>query len=139
MSTEPMPPVRKVSGKRLWFGFGAAFLCWFGLGIADVLITWRECLHEEAFGLPSSHPGLLTLNIIIFLALLAISVTAGIVSYRNWRVLSEEKDTNVFKAQAYHSREYVAMIGVIMSVALTVGTIWFGLPLFIIQLCSRVR
>lgn len=134
-----MPPVRTISSRRLWFGFSAAFLCWFGLGIADVLITWRECLHEEAFGLPSRHPGLLALNIIVFLALLAISITAGIVSYRNWHILSGEKSKNVFEAQAYRSQEYVAMIGVIMSVALTVGTIWFGLPLFIIQLCSRVR
>lgn len=139
MSTEPMPPVRKVSGGRLWFGFGAAFVCWFGIGIADVLITWRECLHEEAFGLPSRHPGLLALNIILFLALLAISIAAGILSYRNWHILSGEKSKNVFEAKAYQSREYVAMIGVIMSVALTIGTIWFGLPLFIIQLCSRVR
>ncbi|HET9792447.1 MAG TPA: hypothetical protein VFR08_14210, partial [Candidatus Angelobacter sp.] len=69
MPTEPVEQRARVSPKRLWFGFSAAFLCWFGLGIADVLITWRECLHHEQFGNASSHPGLLTLNIIIFLAL----------------------------------------------------------------------
>lgn len=137
MSTEPMPPVRKVSSGRLWFGFSAAFVCWFGLGIADVLITWRACLHQEAFGNASHHPGLLTLNIIIFFALLAISITAGILSYKNWRILSGEK--NVFEAEAYRSREYLAMLGVIMSITLTLGTIWFGIPLFVIQLCARVR
>lgn len=137
MSTEPMPPARQVSSGRLWFGFSAAFLCWLGLGIADVLITWRACLHREQFGTSSHHPGLLTLNIVIFFALLGISIGAGILSYRNWRILSGEK--NIFEAEAYHSREYLAMLGVLMSITLTLGTLWFGLPLFVIQLCARVR
>lgn len=138
MSTEMTPPPRrKISGKRLWFGFSAAFLCWFGLGIADVMITWRECLHHEQYGTSSSHPGLLTLNIVIFLALLVIAVVAGIVSYRNWRTLSGEK--GIFSAEATLPHEYLAMIGVIFTITLTVGIIWFGLPLFIIQLCARTR
>jgi hypothetical protein len=131
------PPRSKVSGKRLWFGFGAAFLCWFGLGIADVMITWRECLHREQYGTSSSHPGLLVLNIVIFLALLVLAVVAGIVSYRNWRALSAEK--GIFSAEATRPYEYLAMLGVIMTITLTVGIIWFGLPLFIIQLCARTR
>jgi len=144
MPTEPAPaepttPQRRVSPKRLWFGFSAAFLCWFGLGIADVMITWRECLHHEQFGNASDHPGLLTLNIIIFLALLAVSIIGGILSYKNWRLLSDEKEKGIFHAEAERSREYIAMIGVIMSITLTVGTIWFGIPLFILQLCVRVR
>lgn len=138
MSTEITPPQRrKISGKRLWFGFAAAFFCWFGLGIADVMITWQECVHREQFGTASSHPGLLTLNIVIFLALLAIAVVAGILSYKNWRRLSAEK--GFFGAQATLPHEYLAMIGVIMTITLTVGIIWFGLPLFIIQLCARTR
>lgn len=131
------PPRRKISAKRLWFGFAAAFFCWFGLGIADVMITWRECLHHEQFGTSSSHPGLLTLNIIIFLALLVVAVVAGVTSYRNWRTLSGEE--GIFSAKAERPHEYLAMLGVVMTIMLTVGIIWFGLPLFIIQLCARIR
>lgn len=138
MSAEITPPPRsKISSKRIWFGFAAAFFCWFGLGIADVMITWRECLHHEQYGTSSSHPGLLTLNIIIFLALFVVAVAAGITSYHNWRTLSGER--GIFSAEAHRPYEYLAMLGVIMTITLTVGIIWFGLPLFIIQLCARTR
>lgn len=138
MSSEITPlPRPRVSSRRIWFGFAAAFFCWWGLGIADVMITWRECLHREQFGTSSSHPGLLTLNIIIFLALLVIAVVAGITSYRNWRMLSGE--SGIFGAQAQRPYEYLSMLGVLMTIMLGVGIIWFGLPLFIIQLCLRTR
>lgn len=138
MSAEITPQARpKVSSKRIWFGFAAAFFCWWGLGITDVMITWRECLHHEQFGTSSSHPGLLWLNIGIFLALLIVAVVAGITSYRNWRTLSGER--GIFSAEAHRPYEYLAMMGVLMTLMLTVGIIWFGLPLFIIQLCARIR
>ena len=137
MATEGTSRSREVSQKGLWFGFSAAALCWVGLGIADVLITWRECLHYEQFGGASSHPGLLTLNIIIFSALLAIAIVAGVVSYRNWRRLSGE--ANLLDAEGRGSREYLALIGVFMSATMGMGILWLGIPLLILQLCVRIR
>jgi hypothetical protein len=137
MATEATSRSQEVSQIGLWFGFSAAALCWMGLGIADVLITWRECLHHEQFGGASSHSGLLSLNIFIFFALLAIAIVAGIVSYRNWRRLSGE--VKLCNAEATGSREYLALIGVFISVTLGIGMIWLGIPLLFLSLCVRIR
>jgi hypothetical protein len=137
MATETTFRSREVSRKRLWFGLSAAALCWMGLGIADVLITWRECLHQEQFGGASSHPGMLTLNIVIFLVLLAIAIVAGVMSYRNWRLLAGQ--VKIYRAEANGSHEYLALLGVFISITLGLGIIWFGIPLMILSLCVRTR
>ncbi len=137
MSTEPTTRAPEVSPGKLWFGTAAAALCWVGLGIADTLITWRECLHREQFGGASRHPGLLSLNIVLFLALLAVAVIAGIMSYRNWRRLAGQ--VRLYRAEATAPREYMALIGLFISVTLGIGIIWFGIPLMIISLCVRTR
>jgi hypothetical protein len=137
MATESTSRSQEVSQIGLWFGFSAAALCWVGLGIADVLITWRECLHQEQFGGASSHSGLLSLNIFIFFALLAIAIVAGFVSYRNWRRLSGE--VKLRNAEGTGSREYLALIGVFISITLGIGMIWLGIPLLFLSLCVRIR
>lgn len=115
---------------------GAA-VCWLALGITDILITWRECLHQEQFGGASSHPGMRALNIVIFLVLLAIAVVAGVMSYRNWRRLAGQ--VKIYHAEANGSHEYLALIGVFISLTLGLGIIWFGIPLLILSLCVRTR
>jgi hypothetical protein len=137
MATETTSQTREVSPKRLWFGLAGAALCWMGLGIADVLITWRACLHQEAFGGASSHPGLLALNIVLFLVLLVIAIVSGVMSYRNWRHLAG--GIEIQQAEANGAREYLALLGVFISITLGVGIIWFGLPLLILSLCVRTR
>lgn len=137
MATEIQPRTREVSPKRLWFGVSAAAAAWVGLGIADVLITWRECLHHEQFGGASAHPGLRTLNIIIFIALLGTAILAGIMSYRNWRKLAGQVE--IYRAEGTRPCEYMALIGVFISITLGLGIIWLGLPLMILSLCVRTR
>lgn len=126
-----------VTGRKLWFGTVAPSLCWVGIGIADVLITWRACLHNEQFGGASHHPGLLSLNIVLFLVLLATAVFAGVMSFRNWKRLAGH--VRLYRAEATGAREYMALIGLFMSVTLGIGIIWLGLPLLLISLCVRTR
>ncbi|HJU10053.1 MAG TPA: hypothetical protein VJ728_04210 [Candidatus Binataceae bacterium] len=137
MATEIQPRPPEVAPTRLWFGLLAAALSWFGLGIADVLITWRACLHEEQYGGPSEHAGLTALNIALFAALLLIAIVAGIVSYTNWKRLSQQN--RIVTAEATASREFMAMVGVFISVTLGLGIVWLGIPLLILQLCLRIR
>lgn len=127
----------QVSPVRLWFGFCAAGFAWLGLGISDVLITWRECIHQEAFGGSRSSSGLHTLNIALFALLLAVAVTAGIMSYLNWRKLAGQ--VKLLHAEGTGSREYLALIGVFISITLGMGMIWLGIPLLILSLCVRIR
>lgn len=137
MATEIQPRSREVSSARLWFGLLAAALSWFGLAIADVLITWRACLHTEQFGGASEHPTLTMLNIALFAALLLIAIIAGVISFTNWRRFSGHN--RIFSAEATGSREFMAMVGVFISVTLGLGIVWLGIPLLILQLCLRTR
>ena len=36
-----------ISNGSLWFQVAASGIAWFGLGVADMVITWRACVHEE--------------------------------------------------------------------------------------------
>ncbi len=137
MATETTSRPRNVSSRRLWFGLGGATCCWIALGITDILITWRECLHQEQYGGASAHPGLLTLNIVLFFVLLAIAVAAGIMSYRSWRRLAGQ--VKLFHAEAPGRQEYMALLGVLIAATVGVGIIWLGIPLMIISLCVRTR
>lgn len=137
MASESETRKEKVSSTRLWFGFAAGVLAWLGLGISDVLLTWRECLHNEAYGGASGHPGLDMLNIGLFCLLLAIAIVAGIMSYQNWRKLSGQ--VRIYRAEATGSREYFALLGVFISLTFGMGIVWLGIPLFIITLCVRTR
>lgn len=129
------PPV--VSRGRQWFALWGAAAAWVGIYIADIVITWQACLHHEQLGGTSSHAGLLILNMIVFFALLATAIVAGILAYRAWRARSTSK--NFFYADAEDRHEYMAMIGVLMTITLGVGILWMGLPLWIISLCVRTR
>jgi hypothetical protein len=137
MASETETRQRHVSPARLWFGFAAAGFAWLGLGISDVLITWRECIHSETFGGASSHPGLRTLNIALFALLLAIAVTAGVMSYFNWRKIAGE--VKILHAEGTGSREYFALLGVFISITLGMGMVWLGIPVLILSLCVRIR
>lgn len=137
MATEPTTRPNEVSSRKLWFGFAGAASCWVALGITDTLITWRECLHQEQYGGASAHPGLRTLNIILFFVLLAIAIAAGVISYRIWRRLSQQ--TRLIHAEAYGRQEYMALVGVLIATTMGVGIIWLGLPLMILTLCVRTR
>jgi hypothetical protein len=137
MSIETTSQPHNVSPRRLWFGLVGATCCWIALGITDILITWRECLHQEQYGGASAHPGLLTLNVVLFFVLLAIAVVAGIMSYRSWRLLAGQ--VKLSHAEATGRQEYMALLGVWIAATIGVGIIWLGIPLMILSLCVRIR
>jgi hypothetical protein len=77
------------------------------------------------------------LSIALFLILFAIAIVAGVMSYRNWRRLSGH--VRLMQAEGTGSREYMALLGVFISITLGVGIIWLGIPLAILSLCVRTR
>lgn len=131
---EPKPPV---SRSRQWFSLWAATAGWLLLGFASMIITWQACLHHEQLGGASSHTGLLVLNMIVFFGLLATSIWAGILAYRAWR--HRAGAGSFIAAEAEDRHEYMAMIGVLMTVIMGIGLIWMALPLWMISLCVRTR
>ena len=137
MASELTTRSENASPRRLWFGLSAAFFCWFLLGIAEMFITWRACLHNEQFGQASSNPPALAAAFAVSGFLLAVAAFGGFAAYRTWRRLSSER--HVYEGEGRGRREYMALLGVIVSFTLGVGMVWMLLPLFILQFCLRMR
>ena len=137
MATETRGPLAPVKPRRLWFGFAASAASWIALGCLDLLITWRACTHQENFGVPSAHPGVRILFGVVALVLLLVTIAAGVTSYRNWRALSGR--SHVLDAEAVERREFMALLGVIVSVTLGMGIIWLALPPLFLDICWRAR
>ena len=125
-----------VSHTRLWFGFLATAIAWASAGCLDVVIVWG-CAHQEVFGVPPAHPVARILFVLFAALLLAVSVYSGFVSYRNWRRLSAQAE--FLEAQAVERREYMAVLGVLITASLGMGIVWLSLPTFFLDLCWRAR
>jgi hypothetical protein len=137
MANEVTSRVDHIAPGRLWFGVAASAAAWFVLGLTEILLTWAACLHREQLGGASGHPGVLLLTIVITVVLFAIIVASGTVSYRNWRQLSPDVDLE--SAEGRGREEFMALLGVFVSLTLGFSTVWLALPLFILDLCVRTR
>jgi len=126
-----------IAPRRLWFGLVGAAVAWATLGFVDILITWRTCVHREQFGNPSPHPGATALYLIVAIVLFVIVVAAGVMSYRNWRAISSQNQ--IINATATDRREFMALLGVFVSVTLGMGVLWLAIPPLVIELCVRAK
>jgi hypothetical protein len=126
-----------VNNGWLWLQVAGSGIAWFGLGAADMVITWRACVHEEQFGGPSSHPGALVLYFVAWTALFGLASLAGTMSYRSWRNLAGERE--LLSAEGRERKEFMSLAGLFISLTLGIGMVWLCLPLFILQMCARAR
>jgi hypothetical protein len=62
---------------------------------------------------------------------------AGTLSYRNWRAISPQNE--ILEASATDRREFMALLGVFVSVTLGMGVLWLSIPLFLIEFCLRAK
>ena len=120
-----------------WFGVAGSALAWLALGVGDILITWRACLHPGLFGGPVTSPSARILYLVVTLVLIGLAVMAGLSSYRNWKALSDQRE--LLRAEGRERTEFIAFAGLFMSFTLGFGMLWFCLPLFVIQTCLRAR
>lgn len=135
MATNPV--IRDVPPRRLWFGFATPACAWVTLGCLDILITWRACTFQEGYGIPPEHPAVRVAFAVLALLLFCVTLAAGITSYRNWRSLSARP--HILEAAAVDRREFMALLGVIISFTLGMGIVWLSLPPFFLDLCWRAR
>lgn len=137
MASEITSRTDQISPGRLWFGVAASAAAWFVLGLTDILLTWAACLHHEQLGGASGHPGIRLITVVITFVLFAIVLASGIISYGNWRRLSADPDLE--SAEGRGRKEFMALLGVFVSLTLGFGVVWLALPLFILDLCVRTR
>lgn len=138
MASEPTTRAVPIpSARRLWFGVVASGAAWFLVGIAEMFITWRACLHNEEFGNASQHSSAMVAAYVVSFFLLGLVATAGFLSYNTWRRLSTQRSLMEAEGRGHH--EFIALVGILFSITLGAGMVWMCIPLFIIRLCARVR
>jgi H+/Cl- antiporter ClcA len=137
MATDAGVPRNSIPSGRLWFGLAASAVAWAALGFIDIVITWLACVHQEQFGNAMKQPGAIAAYIAVALTLFAVIIAAGILSYRNWRAISAQN--TILNASATDRREFMALLGVFISITLGMGVLWLAIPPFVIQLCLRAK
>ncbi len=136
VQTEPHNST-SVDQPRLWFGFAAGAAAWLGLFIIDLLLAWKMCT-ELPNGVDVVSLGwLLYLMAAVTVAMLAITIAAGLISLRNFRRVSNH--ASLASTEAAGREEFMAVGGVFISVLLGIGIIWLGIPLIILNICTRAR
>lgn len=127
----------RVGSRKLWFGAAAGVASWLLLGVLDVVLAWGFCTRQQDYGVPPEHTGLRIAIVLIALMSLSTAIAAGIVSYRNWRAIAGA--SRMLEADAEDAREFLAMVGVIISITLGAGIVWLSLPPLFVELCWRAR
>lgn len=126
----------EIPQRRLWFGFVASAIAWAAVGCLDVVVVWL-CTHQEDFGIPPAHPIARIIFGLLAVVLLIFSIYSGVISYRNWQRLSVHQP--FMNAQAVERREFMAVLGVIITLTLGMGIVWLALPPIFLDLCWRAR
>lgn len=137
MATETAHQARIVQPGRLWFGVVTGIVAWVSLGILDIIIEWRTCMWYGQPAVPPGHPVARALSFGLALVLLITSIVAGVTSYRNWRRLSAAP--TLLDSLATDRPEFMAFIGIIVSITLGMGILWLSLPPLIITFCERAK
>ncbi|MGH9325202.1 MAG: hypothetical protein ACRD2B_00725 [Terriglobia bacterium] len=123
--------------KRLWFGTFAAGVAWTLTGLIDGLLAWQACMSGPAKHGVYTQLGMHILLGVITFGFLAITIIAGVISFRNWRAYSQE--SSFLSAEGRDRREFMSMAGVFVAASLGMGIIWFALAVYIIRVCMQAR
>jgi len=122
--------------RRLWFGLVASALAWLTLGAVDLLVVWNQCAHQQQYSGEGSYTACRILLSAVSIVLLLVAIAGGITSYNSWRKLSRQ---HLLETIATDRREFMALLGVIISITLGVGIVWLSIPPLLIQLCERAK
>ncbi len=137
MNTRANTSESDIPPKRLWFGFSGAAAAWIIAGIVDAWLAWVACMGHEAGSGVFTSVGMRVLLSVITLGLLAMAIVGGWVSFKNWRSLSESRD--FIEAEGRGRQQFMALIGVFISISLGLGIVWFAIPIYILGICVRAR
>jgi hypothetical protein len=130
-------PGADISRGSLWFGATAAAIAWALEGAITEVIASEACRTGTGSWGPLSPGGTKIVLAIVTLIALAVSVAAILVSFRNWRRLSEA--CKFMSAEAGRRGQFMGLVGVFAGVALAAGIIWSGLPLIFLDVCVKAR
>lgn len=134
--TSTHPPTH-TSPRSLWFGTTAAAIAWVLHGFVCEIISSQACQDGTGNWGPLSPLGVRWLLAGITLGFLAVAVAGGIVSFRNWRHLTESPD--LVHAEGRRREQFMALGGIFVSAAFVIGIVWAGIPLIFLDICMKAR
>ena len=137
MSEQQQIEAERIAPRRLWFGFTGAAIAWILAGILNALLAWQACMGGEAGSFIFTQTRIRIVLGIITFGLMAVGAAAGFVSYRNWRQLSERPD--IVSAEGRGREEFMSLVGMVVSVSLGMGMLWFAIPIYLIRMCVRAH
>lgn len=123
----------RIRPARLWFGAVGSVVAWALQGFTCFEIAVQACRP----GGPLSPTGFRVLIGCVSAAYLAVAIAAALVSYQNWRTLSDAHD--LMQAEGYGREEYMALAGVFVGVATIIGLVWAGIPAGFFDVCNTFR
>ena len=128
---QPVPP------SKLWFGLATSAAAWVALCFTDLMIVGQVCGYASEYGVTRTHEVARWFLFGIAVVLFLIAVTSGVTSYRNWRAISQHDD--MLTANAADRREFMGVLGVIITITLGAGIVWLALPPLIVEFCVRAK
>lgn len=127
----------RLSPVRLWYGFSAAAAAWALEGAIGVIVSAQFCPADlPHWGLVSQGSVRLALGIITII-LLAIAVSAGVISLRNWRTLAGQCE--FAHAEGISREGFMSIAGIFISTVFAIAIIWSGIPIIMLSECMRAR
>ena len=126
-----------ISQRSLWFGSAAAAVAWALHGAICEIIASEACRNGVGNLGSLSAQGVRWLMAGITIGFLAISAIGGITSFRNWIHLAEHQD--LVHAEGSGREQFMALVGIFVSLAFVIGIIWAGLPLIFLDVCMKAR
>ncbi len=134
----PAAPSRRLPPKRLWFGACAGAAAFAIQGFTSFMIAIQACKdgHVGDWG-PLSATGVRGLLGAVTAFLLVIAIIGGIVSFRNWRAVSEA--SSITSAEGRDREAFMALVGLFVAAAFVIGIIWAGLPPALLNVCVSAR
>lgn len=135
--TSSHPDRASTPSSRTWFGLVASAAAWLLLGAMDLLVVWNECAHQQKCSGEGAYAASRMLCFAVSIVFLLVAVAGGATSYYNWRSLSQRQ--GLLETNATDRREFMALLGVIVSITLGMGIVWLSIPPLLIQLCERAR
>ena len=121
----------------LWYGFAAAPLAWALQGLVGVVLSAETCPAGVAGWQILRQPGVRVGLALITLCLLAVAISAGVTSFRNWQRLSGQRE--FAHAEGTGREAFMALGGVLISTVFSLGIVWASIPILMLQICERAR
>lgn len=133
----PSPQRRRVGLAALFFGLGAAPFAWNAQLLLSTALSGHACYPRDVpLALPIWN-GAWGILLAIGLAALALAVTGGLVSWRNWRRTQDEAG-----GSAHHLLDvgegrtrFLAMFGLLTSFLFALGIVFATAGVLLVPLC----